>query len=101
MVEAAFLEARAEGRDEIRVQHLPESVRTPLRYRRGAKREDNLQAVAVALALSGNRAGEARRLLNVSRATFFNAKAQLARQSGESTSATPSRPVEVRDGTHG
>ncbi|MGH7537640.1 MAG: sigma-54-dependent transcriptional regulator [Gemmatimonadales bacterium] len=75
----AYLEARADGAAEIQARHLHERVRTVVPYKRRGDPEENWRAISRALAHTGGRVDEAARLLGVSRATIFNARARVER----------------------
>src|SRR5206468_2262836 len=75
VIKAAYLRGR--GAEELRVEHLPEWVRVPLRYDRRMDRATKARLVEWALRVSGGHVGEAAKRIGAHRNTVAALMAQL------------------------
>jgi transcriptional regulator of acetoin/glycerol metabolism len=87
VVKAGYLRAR--GSEELRVEHLPEWIRVPLRYNRRMDPATKLRLVALALRASGGHVGEAAERIGVHRNTVAALVAQFRRAKPTPSQARP------------
>ncbi len=82
VVVRAYLHARVEGGDEVRLEHLPPERQISLRFERRSDRATQLRVVSWALWKTGDRVREAAELIGTTRNTVGALRAELLARRG-------------------
>jgi DNA-binding NtrC family response regulator len=82
VVVRAYLHAKAENRDEVRLEHLPPELQISLKFERGGDHATQLRVVSWALWKTGDRVREAAELIGTNRNTVGELRSELLAQRG-------------------